>query len=183
MQVAVERTKPNGRIVGIDIIPAQPPKGVSTIQGNFLSRAVQEEVKRFLSDPDRGRPRDQLIRRDAHDQPNLSEASYEQESYTTLERQGHAEDVSLRDSDSASANGRTQRYGEGKMVDVILSDMSAPWEQTTGFWKKSLSGPYNRMMNTSGINFKDHAGSMVRSLTISIPTIDRTTNIQVRIFA
>lgn len=47
-----------------------------------------------------------------------------------------------------------------KMVDVVLSDMSAPWEQTTGFWKKSLSQPY-RMMNTSGINFADHAGSMV----------------------
>jgi len=45
------------------------------------------------------------------------------------------------------------------MVDVVLSDMSAPWEQTTGFWKRSLSQPY-RMMNTSGINFADHAGSM-----------------------
>jgi len=45
-------------------------------------------------------------------------------------------------------------------VDVVLSDMSAPWEQTTGFWKRSLSDPYIRMMNTSGINFKDHAGSM-----------------------
>jgi 21S rRNA (uridine2791-2'-O)-methyltransferase len=49
----------------------------------------------------------------------------------------------------------------GRMVDVVLSDMSAPWEQTTGFWKRSLSDPYFRMMNTSGINFKDHAGSMV----------------------
>jgi hypothetical protein len=47
------------------------------------------------------------------------------------------------------------------LVDVILSDMSAPWMQTAGFWKRSLSNPYIRMMNTSGINFKDHAGSMV----------------------
>ena len=50
---------------------------------------------------------------------------------------------------------------EGRMVDVVLSDMSAPWEQTTGFWRKSLSNPYYRMMNTSGMNFRDHAGSMV----------------------
>ena len=61
VQVAVERTKPSGRIVGIDIIPAQPPKGVSTFQGNFLSAGVQAEVKRFLSDPDRGRPKQQLV--------------------------------------------------------------------------------------------------------------------------
>jgi 21S rRNA (uridine2791-2'-O)-methyltransferase len=47
-QVAVERTKPNGRVVGIDLIPAQPPKGVSTIQGNFLSPVVQNMVKDYL---------------------------------------------------------------------------------------------------------------------------------------
>lgn len=49
----------------------------------------------------------------------------------------------------------------GRVVDMVLSDMSAPWDQTSGFWKRSLSDPYYRMMNTTGINFKDHAGSMV----------------------
>ena len=39
--------------------------------------------------------------------------------------------------------------------------MSAPWPQTHGFTVKTLSNPYIRMMNTSGIFFKDHAGSMV----------------------
>lgn len=51
-----------------------------------------------------------------------------------------------------------------RMVDIVLSDMSAPWEQTEGFWMRSLSDPYYRMMNTSGMNFRDHAGSMVCSL-------------------
>lgn len=49
-----------------------------------------------------------------------------------------------------------------RVVDVVLSDMSAPWEQTEGFWIKSISNPYYRMMNTSGMPFRDHAGSMVR---------------------
>ncbi|KAK8124569.1 ribosomal RNA large subunit methyltransferase J [Apiospora kogelbergensis] len=53
---------------------------------------------------------------------------------------------------------------EGKLVDVVLSDMSAPWPQTTGFGSRTKSNPYNnpylRMMNTSGNNFRDHAGSM-----------------------
>jgi 21S rRNA (uridine2791-2'-O)-methyltransferase len=44
---------------------------------------------------------------------------------------------------------------------VVLSDMSAPWPQTHGFSINSLSNPHTRMMNTSGIAFKDHAGSMV----------------------
>lgn len=51
----------------------------------------------------------------------------------------------------------------GRVVDVVLSDMSEPWDQTTGFYKRSLSDPYSRMMNTSGIAFKDHAGSIVSS--------------------
>ncbi len=51
-QVAVERTKPSGRVVGIDLIPAQPPKGVSAIQGNFLSPHVHALVKQFLVDAD-----------------------------------------------------------------------------------------------------------------------------------
>ncbi|KAK0701495.1 ribosomal RNA methyltransferase MRM2 [Apiosordaria backusii] len=41
--------------------------------------------------------------------------------------------------------------------------MSEPWPQTQGFSINSLSNPYsylNRMMNTSGISFADHAGSM-----------------------
>lgn len=49
----------------------------------------------------------------------------------------------------------------GRTVDVVLSDMCEPWPQVDGFWKRSLSNPHIRMMNTSGINFKDHTGSMV----------------------
>ncbi|KAH8685935.1 FtsJ-like methyltransferase-domain-containing protein [Tricladium varicosporioides] len=166
-QVAVERTKPGGRIVGIDIIPAQPPKGVSTIQGNFLSSEVREVVKRFLSDPDRGRPKIQ----ETFDisQPVVKPTP----SYIDLERHlddNHKEDQIKLEGDPQGtekvmvAEKEKSRKAEdrvmGRMVDVVLSDMSAPWDQTTGFWKRSLSDPYIRMMNTSGISFKDHAGSM-----------------------
>ena len=57
---------------------------------------------------------------------------------------------------------RTARMGS-EMVDVVLSDMSEPFPQTEGFWKRSLSDPHCRMMNVSGVNFRDHAGSMVKS--------------------
>lgn len=48
LQVAVERTRPHGLVIGIDLIPAQPPRGVNTIQGDFLSPAVQRLVKNFV---------------------------------------------------------------------------------------------------------------------------------------
>jgi 21S rRNA (uridine2791-2'-O)-methyltransferase len=161
----VERTKPNGRIVGIDIIPAQPPKGVSTIQGNFLSAEVREEVKRFLSDPDRGRPKEQLIGFQESPSHNVSQSA----DYTSLQ---HNEDgLGAKDQSSEKEVVRRTKRREvdsRKVVDIVLSDMSAPWEQTTGFWKRSLSDPYIRMMNTSGIAFKDHAGSMVCEIILHL---------------
>ncbi|KAH8596396.1 FtsJ-like methyltransferase-domain-containing protein [Bisporella sp. PMI_857] len=153
-RVAVERTKPNGRIVGIDIIPAQPPKGVSTIQGNFLSPSVRDSVKEFLRDNPQNRTRPSIFTTEAA--PGVLQTD---RNYIDLEQhvagEGGEEGVGVR------MRGRSGRKEvPGRVVDVVLSDMSAPWDQTSGFWKRSLSDPYYRMMNTSGINFKDHAGSM-----------------------
>ncbi|KAF8477093.1 FtsJ-like methyltransferase-domain-containing protein [Kalaharituber pfeilii] len=55
--VAVTATQPNGRVVGIDILPAVPPPGASTFQGNFLDERVQLGLRRFLANDTRGRPR------------------------------------------------------------------------------------------------------------------------------
>jgi 21S rRNA (uridine2791-2'-O)-methyltransferase len=52
----VEKTKPNGRVIGIDLIPAQPPRGVATFQGDFLSPDVQEMVKNFILESHRRPP-------------------------------------------------------------------------------------------------------------------------------
>ncbi|KAJ5647543.1 hypothetical protein N7490_003915, partial [Penicillium lividum] len=137
LQVAVSRIQPKGRVLGVDIIPAQPPKGVSTIQGNFLAPEIQAYIQDFLRSPDRGRPR----------QPGDAGVS--------LLEPG----APMRSSDpeiSAVENDKILQ----RTVDVVLSDMCEPWLQTSGFWKRSLSNPYNRMMNTSGNNFRDHAGSM-----------------------
>lgn len=133
----MNRTQPSGRVLGVDIIPAQPPKGVSTIQGNFLSPEIQEYIEEFLRNPNRGR-----ARQPGHDDHGTSNSP--------LEANEEAVD--------GTEPSETRQW---RTVDVVLSDMSAPWYQTSGFWKRSLSNPYHRMMNTSGNNFRDHAGSMV----------------------
>jgi 21S rRNA (uridine2791-2'-O)-methyltransferase len=130
---------------------------VSTIQGNFLSKEIQAEIKQFLEDPHRGRPRQQLYVDEAQGlfpkTPDISDTS---ESYTAQKyNPGDRQDGSTKDRDERPD------HEPGKTIDIVLSDMSAPWEQTSGFWKRSLSNPYIRMMNTSGIPFRDHTGSMV----------------------
>ncbi|KAF2088590.1 FtsJ-domain-containing protein [Saccharata proteae CBS 121410] len=170
-QVAINRTSPNGRVVGIDIIPAQPPRGVSTIQGNFLSPAVQAEVRAYVQDPARGRP----IQRHGFSATDRGISAEELESQETsyLDRERHASlipDPSPGDAekdvenDAAAANkwvSKRERDDRlGRVVNVVLSDMSEPWSQTQSFYVRSVTEPYLRMMNTSGNAFRDHAGSM-----------------------
>ncbi|KAK0708405.1 FtsJ-like methyltransferase-domain-containing protein [Lasiosphaeris hirsuta] len=152
-QVAVERTKPDGRVVGIDLIPAQPPRGVSTIQGNFLSPRVQAMVKQFLVDIERREAEEREAARPEWDEGEGEgeREGGEEEDGVVLERPSYidAERSAAAQEGQAHAQGEGER-AEGKaegrsqerklrLVDVVLSDM---------------------MMNTSGISFKDHAGSM-----------------------
>ncbi|RMJ16340.1 hypothetical protein CDV36_003988 [Fusarium kuroshium] len=151
-QVAVDRTRPNGRVIGIDLIPAQPPQGVATFQGNFLSPNVQEMVKNFILDTHkRPPPLQHEAEPSASDEVEVSEI--DRPSYIDMER--HASSESEPPSETPGSERLNQR-----LVDVVLSDMSAPWDQTSGFYVNSLSNPYHRLMNTSGNAFRDHAGSM-----------------------
>lgn len=147
-QVAVAFTRPNGRVLGVDIIPALPPKGASTIQGNFEDERVQQLIKRFLADPDRGRMQEpsSLL-------PN-NRGYFEMERHDEPTIKGQVQGGPRRWSKQW-----IEQHAKGS-VDVLLSDMSEPWEQVSGFWMNSLTMPH-RMMNTSGIRVKDHFGSMV----------------------
>lgn len=209
-QVAKDATAPHGVVVGIDLIPAQPPRGVTSIQGDFLSPRVRALVKDVLVEQVRRRERDRVERPEADaassssppfsDQADVEGESVEgesaegsvlaeQPSYIDQEKQATL-DIEAATSTSAEEEGRrmvdvscargpevtlagphatTTRRPSSQYYDallthgaqVVISDMSEPWPQTSGFSIRTLSNPY-RLMNTSGINFKDHAGSMVR---------------------
>ena len=69
-----------------------------------------------------------------------------QRSYLELER----EDSARSEEDESIAH---DDY-EDRCVDVVLSDMSAPWDLLDGYHKRSISNPYRRLMNTSGNAFQ-----------------------------
>lgn len=154
----------------------QPPRGVSTIQGNFLSGEVQEEVWRYVRDPERGRVKSRpVLGRGVGDDVSEEELDELERGYIDIERAAH---IDTQNGDHVPQQANEDSTGErklslkerdeaeGRVVDVVLSDMSEPWEQTTGLWVRSVSNVYRRMQNTSGIAFKDHAGSMV---SLSLP--------------
>ncbi|UKZ62599.1 uncharacterized protein TrAtP1_003840 [Trichoderma atroviride] len=153
-QVAVERTRPYGQVIGIDLIPAQPPKGVATFQGDFLSPVVQQLLKEFIAQAHHDRQsRAAQFDDNGEDDLKSDRTLIEQPSYIDLER--HSTEASKSPPGSIPTKSTSKN-----LVDIVLSDMSAPWEQTSGFGSKTLSNPYDRLMNTSGIASRDHAGSM-----------------------
>lgn len=153
-QVAVNKTSPGGRVVGIDIIPAQPPRGANALQGNFLSPEIREEVRKFVSDPQQGRVRQRGIAEGGVTEEELARSGA---GILQLERQSSLGEERRVKSEDAAKESMTQKeldVVEGRVVDVVLSDMSEPWPLVNSKWVRSVSNPYSRMQNTSGMPFR-----------------------------
>ena len=186
-QVAKNRVGESGRVVGIDVIPAQPPRGVSALQGDFLSAGVQGLVREFVREWKSG---------EAEEEEALGREEEEGEVRSVVERaKGHpvavggaedgkgdistssgeaeAETEALPAAPAVMVEKKTSKKAkklsqaaldlqQGRVVDVVLSDMCAPFPGLElSSWINSINRPYRRMMNTSGNPFRDHAGSIV----------------------
>ena len=161
----MDRTLPGGCVVGVDVIASQPPKGVSTIQGNFLSHGVQEQIKDLLRTLRQENRFTRLSYNESSQiRPNFNEESMSR-SITHVRGKPQQNRLQTESMQSERSNGSTCHFAthDAKMVDVILSDMSEPWAQAKGLYRRNVNDPYYRMMNTSGMSFRDHAGSMVSS--------------------
>ncbi|KAK0701496.1 FtsJ-like methyltransferase-domain-containing protein [Apiosordaria backusii] len=108
-QIALDRTSPNGTVIGIDLLPAQPPRGVSAIQGNFLNRKVQEMCKSFVVEADKKR---RERRRLGGEGEEGEDEVVERRSYIDLERRAVAEEEEL------------EKEGEEKRENLRLVDVS-----------------------------------------------------------
>ncbi|KAL2105261.1 hypothetical protein VUR80DRAFT_8666 [Thermomyces stellatus] len=137
-QVALDRTRPNSHVLGIDILPAQPPRGVSSVQGNFLSPAVQSIVRESLREADARRAA--LPKEPAQKEEEVQEAGSDREGGEAAGRGNEVvEKMSYLDMEKKEMRDLDGREDNDRVADVVLSDM---------------------MMNTSGMAFRDHAGSM-----------------------
>lgn len=141
-QVAVERTKPNGKILGVDIIPTSPPKGASAIQANILSKKTHIIVRNFFVDPQH------------KEGENMNQSYIASEMLETVERD-------IVDDDAEFPLTEKQRFP----VDIVMSDMYVPVEPPERFWNNTTNSAYVRMANTTGLIVKDHAASIVSTFT------------------
>lgn len=176
-QVAKNRVGESGRVVGIDVIPAQPPRGVSALQGDFLSEGVQGLVREFVREWKSGeaeettaededlrgvveRARGHPVAAAEDGRQEVSDTSGEGEAETEVLPVAPVEKKTPKKAKKLSQAALDLQ--QGRVVDVVLSDMCAPFPGLElSSWINSVNRPYRRMMNTSGNPFRDHAGSIV----------------------
>ena len=203
-QVAKNRVGESGRVVGIDVIPALPPRGVSALQGDFLSEGVQGLVREFVREWKGGEgggghgDGDGVVERvrgagagaggggeegmvdvDVVEEEGGREQQQQQEVDTVAAMDGEVTMAKNKPSSTANNNSKMKKNNshatldlqQGRVVDVVLSDMCAPFPGLElSSWSNSVNRPYRRMMNTSGNPFRDHAGSIVSFLSLFLFT-------------
>lgn len=143
-QVAFDRTRPNGMVLGVDILPCAPPRGVSSIQANILSKRTHELVRLFFS------KHFQLYKHDDLHQDHGYFRSVLEDKLQTLKQTDEYREIF-----SDDFNVKTNMLEEHP-IDVVISDMYECWPQTSGFWNNLTNFAYDRMANTTGIADKDH---------------------------
>lgn len=151
-EVARQRTNPKSMILGVDILPCEPPTGVSSLQANILSQKTQDLIRLYfnkhtklddiLNDPKNIHEIHGFLKPSTSD---IVDPEYEHE----LKDEEEYREVFTPDDDNKIPT--TQQP-----IDIILSDMYVPVPRLTGYKNNITNMPYYRLMNTSGLAIRDH---------------------------
>lgn len=147
-EVARQRCHPDSMIMGVDILPCDPPKGVSALQANILSQRTQDlirlyfvkhhNVESFLENND-----------SKSSSKSINDIEFEEELHNEEEYREVFEPDEIDDK-------KEPIQSELLPIDVILSDMYVPLPRLDGFSSNITNQPYHRLMNTSGVAIRDH---------------------------
>ncbi|CCF56133.1 hypothetical protein KAFR_0A06980 [Kazachstania africana CBS 2517] len=152
-EVAKSRTSPDSMVLGVDILPCNPPTGVSSIQANIFSKQTQGVIRHYFDKHFKFKLNavDKLHKDYGYfhnyNDPKLNEF----ETYNELFSSDDDVPIEL-----------PNRISEKFPVDVIISDMYVPWPRDfSNFSSSNLTNmPYFRLMNTSGVAVRDHLQSI-----------------------
>lgn len=181
-QVSLDRCKLGSTIVGVDILPYDPPMGVTSIQGNILSKMTHKLIRETFLFAELDKRRDQLGGGNQTELRDPISGDIELINDKSVMDQSDREDSEeLKQIDQvlnnlsiskkvlpSIGNNETKPKIELDLndvklkypIDVIISDMYVPFIQSTGFHSSTTNSPYHRMANTTGLAIKDHAMSI-----------------------
>ncbi|KAK5780699.1 21S rRNA (uridine2791-2'-O) methyltransferase PWA37_003349 [Arxiozyma heterogenica] len=152
-EVARQRCHARSMIIGVDILPCEPPKGVSSLQANILSTKTQDLIRLYFNKHSRLdyilNDVDNIHKDHGFLKPRLPADIVDPEFEHELKDEEEYREVFSPDVDISS-------HDNQQPIDVILSDMYVPFPRLTGFTNNLTNLPYIRLMNTSGVAIRDH---------------------------
>lgn len=164
-QVALDKCPRQSKILGVDILPYQPPRGVSSMQANILSKRTHENIRNFFQKKDNKSMMEEFedveITTVGGKKLTVTEGTIQGANSASIDTYSRPQDKSPGSNQPVDSE-QEKHLEEAKNwpVDVVLSDMYAPFLQITGYASKTTNIPYARMANTSGLAVRDHEMSM-----------------------
>ncbi|KAI5959257.1 MRM2 [Candida theae] len=130
-------------ILGFDILFKSPPLGTSSIQGNIFSKLSHENVINHFKEIANKQTQSQLT---PHIDDDIDHKSYFAQEIDESQLIKRMKGLSI-------SNGNVSRTSEiNWKVDLIVSELSRPGKQQSGFYDYTETNPYLRYNNNKGLN-------------------------------
>ncbi|KAK6466055.1 FtsJ-like methyltransferase-domain-containing protein [Scheffersomyces coipomensis] len=143
-------------ILGFDILFGTPPPGISTIQGNIFSKMAHKQILNHFKEIELRNISMNAIKyiKNSEDQDFQNSYFYKELNETLLEHE-----VERLESLVKGQNLHNQREIINKILknvdyrtDLVLSDLSKPYLQQSGFYSQTYTRPYLRFNANSPLN-------------------------------
>ena len=144
----MERSKPRNVVIGIDLIPAQPPRGVATFQGDILSPKVQELLKDYIVQAHRRKQslkssKPESTANDAQQDEQVAQSSY-------IDKERHLSTSEPSDEET-NISPTAQSLVDVRIQNPARLEM-APRRLAWNVWLTILLGCFKRHVSTLGTN-------------------------------
>ena len=142
-------------ILGFDILFGSPPIGVSSIQGNIFSKLAHKNIINHFKEISWTQLRDK--RQLELDIDPKSYFSREQDESMIIDKQierieAGLKNITMSDIKRQQLLDKRDSLLPDYRIDLILSDLSKPGYQQSGFYDLTETNPYHRYNNNKGLN-------------------------------
>ncbi|CCH58400.1 hypothetical protein TBLA_0A06070 [Henningerozyma blattae CBS 6284] len=175
-QVARRRTSDKSLIIGVDILPCEPPPGVTSIQANILSQKTLQLIRLYFSKHfELNKHYPHLTHENGYFNHTINELEQkklenEQASYREVFSNINAKeietlnkpnfDTNKNSNDENPINNNNNNIVDKFPIDLIISDMYEPWPQNFLSSSRFTNNVLRRLANTSGVAIRDHLQSV-----------------------
>ncbi|KAI5956943.1 MRM2 [Candida jiufengensis] len=134
-------------VLGFDILFKNPPLGTSSIQGNIFSKLSSNNIINHFKNIELNSQKYKLINQSSEEL--IQKSYFEQEQETSSEEK---EDDIIHQLTENLDNLKLNSKKIDWKIDLVISDLSKPGKQQSGYYDHTETNPYLRYNNNKGLN-------------------------------